>query len=122
MTIDKLLACNDCTNVIPIWILAYSREQVIFKKLANLSEDDKKLDVFEFHAIGKDQEYRWLKSDVFKAGIEYTAKDDGKKIYKEKLYPNDPNEPTLTVHNYISYDKSGMIQVEDYRLIIEDKK
>ena len=113
------------------WMLAYTREQVLFHSYKTYEEIEQELaeaELLELHLFDKDKEYRCLstRSRRFPDGVIETVEDfvveEGKKedknVYKEQvLLAGEWKGKSITILNHVSYDeKTGMASIDNYRL------
>lgn len=117
-------------------LLAYTRREVIFRpytshtEVADLIGED---ELLEIHMFDKDHEYRAITSEssrypqgyvehiaVFPFSVDESA--DSTNRICEDVYREDcvleHGQGTLTVLNHLRYDENGMIEVDDYRLMM----
>lgn len=121
MKINELKTVNEAP--LKGWVLASTREKVIFEPYANLNEVTEKIndkDLLELHLFDEQKEYRVLSSAH--GPIEWVSDfdvNDRVHTYREDMYLEAPYKgKKLTVYNHIHYDENGMIQIDDYRLAI----
>lgn len=146
MRIDDLLAKSKVISKAPDegYLLIYTRKQVYFEKYTsfnNVEDRFKGVDLLEIHLFDEKKEYRALttESKRFEEGFVdhftdfYSESVDEKKmnpyLYIEELELEKskqkidiiPIKERLKVLNKISYDENGMIIVDDYRFVMEEK-
>ena len=106
-------------------MLIYTRQEVIFKQYNDLSEVIKiftENEVLEMHLFDKDKEYRTVKTRskrVAKGYIEtlISAIDNKEDSYEEVV--NVDSGRKLKVINILNYSETGMISIDNYRLVME---
>ena len=106
-------------------MLVYTRQEVIFKQYNDLSEVIKifaENEVLEMHLFDKDKEYRTVKTRskrVSKGYIEtlISAIDNKEDVYEEVV--NVDGGRKLKVINILNYSETGMISIDNYRLVME---
>lgn len=106
-------------------MLVYTRQEVIFKQYNDLSEVIKiftENEVLEMHLFDKEKEYRTVKTRskrVSKGYIEtlISATDNKEDSYEEVV--NVDGSRKLKVINILSYSETGMISIDNYRLVME---
>lgn len=112
------------------YILAYTRQKVIFEPYKNELDLEKYLgepELLEVHLFDKDKEYRAISSEskrFNKHFVEHVAKfdcTDSSKIFCEKVFLEDQwKNKELIVFNHVAYDDNGMAAIDDYRLLVSE--
>lgn len=117
-------------------LLAYTRGEVIFRPYSSHAEVTEMIgdvELLEIHMFDKDREYRAIMSESSRypdGCVEHIAdfpfsgeqsSDSANKICDD-VYREDcvleHGQGELSVLNHLRYDKNGMIEVDDYRLMM----
>jgi hypothetical protein len=131
------------------WILAYTRERLIFhplnytdyeESILQLEEELKEEKILELHLFNQEAEYRAIetRSKRYPSGVIETLvdfKEEESTVFSEKIFLNEnlkrpgdniisfPETGRITVLNHISYQtgeqENGMAYIDNYRLIEE---
>lgn len=112
------------------YILAYTRQEVIFKPYKNELDLEKNLgeqELLEVHLFNREKEYRAISSESKRFSehfVEYIADFDCKdpsKIFREKTkLEKEWSNRELIVLNHVAYDDDGMAAIDDYRLLVSE--
>lgn len=114
------------------WVLAYLRKNVIFEQYDSLETVAERIgqgELLELHLFDKDKEYRCVASQSkrYPSGIVEAFSDfkDNEVTYKESIYletkyQNQECEKKISLLNRLHYDENGMLEVVDYRLMMEE--
>lgn len=108
------------------WVLAYTREEVLFQPYGSIDELEQKLssaELLELHLFDQEKEYRCLstRSKRFPKGMIETVEDftgTESTIYAERIQLSQSmGGGRITVLNHIHYnDENGMAIIDNYRL------
>lgn len=115
------------------YMLAYLRKEILFERYNEL-EDVRKLieqeELLELHLFNQDKEYRCVASQSKRhpSGVVETKpivdfKKDEKTTYGEMIYLETKYQKignTIQILNHLKYDENGMLEVDDYRLVMEE--
>lgn len=113
------------------YMLAYLRKKILFERYSELKEVRRLLEpeeLLELHLFNQDREYRCITSQSkrYPSGIVETIADfekDEKTTYGETIYLEQKYQTlgnTIQLLNHLRYDENGMLEVDDYRLIMEE--
>ncbi len=111
------------------WMLAYLREGVQFQQYGSLEEVREKIragELLELHLFDKEKEYRCIASQSRRYEekgfiVERVVPDldeKSRETYEEDIYLEDLGKK-IHVLNYLKYDGNGMLEVDNYRLVME---
>ena len=119
------------------WMLAYTREKVIFKAYEETGKDwyseISGKELLELHLFDKDKEYRCVMTTsrrypngVIEAVI--SDRENGADMFEEEILVQKKEKDwpdRITMRHYICEEKelkSGMIYIGNYRLLVKDKE
>lgn len=112
------------------YVLAYTRKKIIFEEYLDKKSVETNLsniELLEIHLFDNDKEYRAIVSESprFNDGVIETAvpgQDDSwedEDIFKEETVVDfGDSKQSLTVINHIRYDENGMVNIDNYRLVM----
>lgn len=104
-------------------MLLYLRSGVKFEgysSLSNVKEIIGNQEILEIHLFDENREYRALASESqrFPGGcIEWVSDFSEEECFLDQVVIDDSNKP-MTIVNHISYDDTGMANIDDYRLVM----
>ena len=115
------------------WVLAYLRKEVLFERYDSLEEVREHLEqeeLLELHLFDQEKEYRAIVSQSrrYPAGVVETIADfklDEETAYKEEVYLETKyqklGEKKIQIWNHLKYDENGMLEVDNYRLVMKER-
>lgn len=104
-------------------MLLYLRSGVKFEgysSLSNVKEIIGDQEILEIHLFDENKEYRALASESprFSDGcIEWISDFSEEGCFLDQVVIDDSSKP-MTIVNHISYDDTGMANIDDYRLVM----
>lgn len=104
-------------------MLLYLRSGVKFEgysSLSNVKEIIGNQEILEIHLFDENKEYRALASESprFSDGcIEWVSDFSEEECFLDQVVIDDSGKP-MTIVNHISYDDTGMANIDDYRLVM----
>lgn len=112
------------------WMLAYLRKEVLFQQYGSLGEVRDNIgegELLELHLFDNEKEYRCIASQSrrYPSGIVETVADFDENIestYAESIYPEKDFQgfgEKIRLLNHLKYDENGMLEVDNYRLVME---
>lgn len=108
------------------YALAYFRQNILFRKLEpevrqQISEQQENL--LELHVFDSEQEYRLIKCETGEF-IEAMVSDEAAEDKKVETVQVEDRYQGLMKHlqvvNYINYDESGMLSINNYRFALAE--
>lgn len=113
------------------WVLAYLRKEVLFKQYYSLEEIREYIqqgEILELHLFDQEKEYRAIVSQSrrYPSGIVETIADfrlDTETTYNESIYLEAKYQKLgkkIQMCNHLNYDESGMMEVDNYRLVMKE--
>lgn len=92
----------------------------VYSSLSNVQEIIGNQEILELHLFDEHKEYRALASESprFPDGcIEWISDFTVKDCFRDQVVIDDSGEP-MTIVNHISYNDTGMANIDDYRLVM----
>ena len=113
------------------WVLAYLRTEVLFKQYHSMEEIREYIqqgEILELHLFDQEKEYRAIvsQSKRYPSGIVETIADfrlDAETTYNETIYLEATYQKLgkeIQMCNHLKYDTNGMLEVDNYRLVMKE--
>lgn len=110
------------------WMLAYFRKEILLDKYSSREDVRKHIEnreLLELHLFDPHKEYRAISSQSrrYPAGVVEAIADfklDQDATYVEECYLEAKFGKKIRICNHLNYDENGMLEIDNYRLVLEE--